>query len=398
MDKTRELLIDSERIAGLKDIIISAADEISNAINEKRPVWIRHHNDCDGYCAALVLEKSIQKKMYNVHNKESDFFFFYKRFPTRTPYYNYADATRDISIFLSESERFNRKKPLILILDNGSSQEDIFSLKKLNLYGIKPIVIDHHPIGSENDAYISVHLNSGESDISSSMLASEVANILGGVMNPELYAATGAIADKSESNELESYLAIAVKKGYSREFLSSSAQLIDFEVNHLGNSEARSYVQELIFGDIKIMEELMGIVGEEIEKETKLVESIAIKYLVYNEFEDYIVASIDTEKFFNLKGLSNSKITNISRNKLEEIKNKPVAMLGYGSDIITFRINKELDFDMNKIKEKLLEKFPHSMIQGGGHAKAGSIHFSKNLADEIREEAFNFLMGGKDGK
>ncbi len=391
MNNKQNLLINSENLEKIKDNIILASEEIKEAIKNKHPVWIRHHADCDGYCAALVLEKAIQKQMYDVHTRESDFFFYYKRFPTRTPYYDYTDATKDISIMLSEAERFNRKLPLIIVVDNGSTQEDLLALKKLNLYGLKPIVIDHHPICPDVEKYLSVHINSGKSEITASMLAAEVANQIGKIENPELYAATGSIADKSEAEELDNYIKIIENNGYSLDFIKSAAQMIDFEVKSIGNSEARSYIQNLIFGDIDKMNKLIGLVQEELEKEQKIVEKIALKYLDYKKKDNYLVASIDIENTFNLKGLSNSKITSITKKKLEETENMPVAMLGYGSEIITFRINKDLDFDMNKIKEELIKEFPYSMIQGGGHAKAGSIHFSKHLAKDIKEKALEYL-------
>lgn len=392
----QKLLINSQRLEDNKEKIIKTAEKIIEAINERRPVWIRHHNDCDGYCSAIVLEKAIQKKMYETLIKESDFFFFYKRFPSRTPYYCYSDATKDISILLSEADRFSRKTPLIIVVDNGSSAEDLMALKKLNIYGVKPIVIDHHPICKENDQYVSMHLNTGYSDVPASILSTEVANIMGGVEDPEFYAITGSLADKCEPAEIETYLDIAKKKGFTREFFESAAQVIDFEVNSIGNMEARHYVQDLIFGDIERMKKIIEIVNEQIKKEQEIVESISLKYLTYQETKDYIVASIDTENFFNLKGLSNSKVTTIAKNKLEEIKEMPVVMLGYGDEIITVRINKNLGFDMNELKYLLESEFPYSMVQGGGHAKAGSIHFSKHLGNEIREKAFQYFLRGKN--
>ena len=394
-DKMKELLINSKRLEEHKDKIIKTAEEILDAIKEKRPVWIRHHNDCDGYCSAIALEKAIQKNMYDILTRESDFFFYYKRFPSRTPYYSYADATKDISIMLTESERFSRKTPLIIVVDNGSSKEDLMALKKLNIYGLKPIVIDHHPMCKENDQYVSIHLNTGKSDLPASILSAEVANILGGVNNPELYAITGAIGDKSEAEELGEYLKIAKEKGYDEGFFHSAAQAIDYEVNSLGNMEARQYVQDLIFGDFERMKEIIGIVEDEIKKEQQIVESISMKYLTCHEASGHIVASIDTENFFNLKGLSNSKVTGIAKKKLEEVKRTPVVMLGYASDIITVRVNKDLDFDMNKLKKYLESEFPYSMMSGGGHAKAGSIHFSKHLRDEILNKALQYFMEAK---
>ena len=169
-------MIKSETLNKLEPKFIEAIDLIEKSIADKRPVLIRHHADCDGYCGGIAMQRAILSKMYKVHRRESDLFYYFRRLPSKAPYYDYTDVTKDISNFLNDAERFERKKPLIIVIDNGSSNQDLLSLKKLKIYGAKVIVIDHHPNNPANDEFIDVHVNpflvGGNSDSTAGMICS----------------------------------------------------------------------------------------------------------------------------------------------------------------------------------------------------------------------------------
>ncbi|MFW6450052.1 MAG: DHH family phosphoesterase [Nanoarchaeota archaeon] len=388
-------IINSEKFDAMYDSLKNAADEIGRAVHDKRPVWIRHHNDCDGYCGALALEKAILTLLSDFHIKESDVFFYYKRFPTKTPFYDYSDATRDLSLCLAEGERFNRKRPLLIIVDNGSSKEDIFALKKLEVFGIEVVVIDHHPPVPEVKpllkAHVNPHLYGFGSGITASMLCAELAFCIDETTQDiEILGVLGAIADKSEEKELNSYMELAFKKGYSREYLQVLAEVIDFEAGQLANLEGRQFVQELLFNYDK-QKEIVDIVKGELEQEKTKILKVIQEYVVYEDFWDYLLGVIDAENYFSLRKLFYTKITNLAKEFLEKKTNKPVVMVGYCDDIATIRISKNLGFDVNKLINELREKFPYAMVQGGGHAKAGSIHFAKHAKENIIEEIKKYL-------
>lgn len=394
-------MINSFRLQKLENDFVSTAEIIRSAVNDKRPIWIRHHNDCDGYCAAIALEKAILKKLHDFHVKESDVFFFYKRFPTKTPFYDYSDATRDISLSLAEAERFNRKQPLLIIVDNGSSKEDLFALKKLQVYGIDVVVVDHHPNSIDAEPLLKGHINPhkiGEgSDLTAAMLCAELGRLIDGTIeDAELLAATGGIADKSDSEEIEQYIKMSEEKGFSREYLENVAEVIDFESGQLLNLEARQYVRELLFGDYERQRAIVDIVKGEIEQEKQKILSVISEYIQYEENENHILAWIDTDDYFNQRKLFFSKIAGLAKKHLEEKLDKPVVVLGYGDEIITIRNDKTLLSDVNELIKKLKEKFPYYMVQGGGHKNAGSIHFARHAKENIIKETMDY-MRSKNG-
>ncbi|MGM5482946.1 MAG: DHH family phosphoesterase [Nanobdellota archaeon] len=389
-------IINSDNLVKLQKRFEDAASIIKNAINDKRPIWIRHHNDCDGYCAALSLERVILKKLHDFHIKQSDVFFFYKRFPTRTPFYDYSDATRDISLALSDKERFNRKSPLLLIVDNGSTNEDILALKKLKVYDIETVVVDHHPNDKKVDKYLAAHINphliGADSGITAAMLCAELAKIIDdNIEGIELLAATGGIADKSDAAELAEYINLAKGKGFNREYLTKLAEVVDFEANQLLNLEGRQYVQDLLFGDFEKQKAIVDIVKDKLEYEKNSALDIISNYIEYEDLGEYIVAFIDTDSYFNLKGMYYTKITGLAKEMLEKKLAKPVAVVGYGSQILTLRAEKSLNFDIHQLLSILKTNFPYSMLQGGGHPNAGSIHFASYEKNNIIKKTKEYL-------
>ncbi len=85
-------MIKSDTLDKLQTKMEEVRDLIVNSIQNKRPILIRHHADCDGYCGAIALERAILSLMYKEYRRESDLFYYYKRLPSKAPYYDYLDA------------------------------------------------------------------------------------------------------------------------------------------------------------------------------------------------------------------------------------------------------------------------------------------------------------------
>jgi len=265
-----DFMIRSDTLENLRPGLEKARELIIDSIKSKRPILVRHHADCDGYCAAVALERAILALMYKEYRRESDLFYYYRRLPSKAPFYDYTDATKDVSNFLSDSARFEREPPLIIVADNGSSKEDLLSLKKLKLYDAKIIVIDHHPNNVENDSFIDVHVNpflaGGGSELTAGMLGAELARLIDPkTPNPELLAATAGIADHSFGSETEQYLMLAQKTGYGRDIIKKTAQAVDFEARYLSFLESRSLVNDLLYGNAEKHKALIELLNNEIE-------------------------------------------------------------------------------------------------------------------------------------
>ncbi len=70
------------------------------------------------------------------------------------------DVTRDLNFALEDQARHGQKLPLLLMLDNGSTEEDVPAYANLAHYDIPILVVDHHhPDPEAVDPYIDGHVN-----------------------------------------------------------------------------------------------------------------------------------------------------------------------------------------------------------------------------------------------
>ncbi len=384
-----EFKIGSVALERLKPAMKKAIELIEKAINDKRPILIRHHADCDGYCGAIALERAILSRLYTRHRRESDIYFYYKRLPSRAPYYDYSDATRDITSFLNDIFRHSHKAPLIILVDNGSTESDILALKKIKLYKAKLITIDHHPPAEEADSLIDIHINpylvGADSNICAGMLGAELGSALYfGSESFELLAALAGIADKSASKEIDSYLALAEKKGITKEFLKKLAEVVNFEAKIVGASESRFLMDDLLFGNSERQKRLIEIDSEEINKRISAAKEAIKELYKAKELKSGMVALLNTDlasKQYEYPGTG--KLTSLLlETALENSEKKVFAAIGYGKGLLCLRINTD-KVSFGEIAKKAKEKLSYGLISGGGHPKAGTLTFCPAITEKM---------------
>jgi len=66
------------------------------------------------------------------------------RAPSVAPYYEIDDSIRDTALSLKNVAKFSNKMPLVIIVDNGSTQADLMAIKQGKVHGESFIVVDHH--------------------------------------------------------------------------------------------------------------------------------------------------------------------------------------------------------------------------------------------------------------
>ena len=353
--------------------LVNASDLIRKSIVNKQPILIRHHADCDGYSGAIALERAILKIMKDIHRKETDLLYFYKRLPSKAPYYDYSDATKDIGIFLNDIQRFDRKPPLVIVVDNGSTEQDMLALRKLRIFGASILVIDHHPPNKENDALIDVHVNSHllNVDWSASILCMRISRLLADIEHVELLALVGAVADYCYGEEVNQLWKYATDQGYSEKDIRDIAEVVDFEAKFIGFMESRKMVDTMMFGNPEKLKRLVSIIKPEIDKRKQEQKTIIRQYMNQLDNGHFMLASIDAPMVQKNRYPSSGKLTNLLLEIIEE--KKPGIALGVGKDFVCFRISSEVDLNFNQIMDNL--NIPHAGISGGGHPKAGTIRF-----------------------
>lgn len=381
----KSFLIKSDKLERLRELFIDATKLIEQSIYENRPIIIRHHDDVDGYVSGFVLEKAILPLVKEINNEKAHLFL--SRISSRSPYYDYIDALRDLNDYLESKAKYNEKEPLIILCDLGSNNQSINSIKRLVDYGIDFIIIDHHKYDEENKKIAKVFLNPHVFELGSDLNAGSISCELAFFVNPDLnlkdyrhLPALSGTADKSDGYEYEEYLKLT---NFNKEKLQEWAFAIDFDLYHLKFNEGSELLADLFFYNKdteKRIQEIIVFLNEKQESVKKAVE----KYAIVNEHNGIKVIKINRECVnYEYIGSKLPRITN------DFFSGKRITMV-LSEDSISFRAD-DVNFSLIKLIEHLKENMPYAFIDGGGHEVAGTIKFSPINKENVLKEVEEYL-------
>lgn len=415
-----DFLVKSDVLNRLKPKMREAAQKIRRAILDGRSILLRHHNDADGICSGVAMEKAIVPLVEQVNPSNDAQYYYFKRSPSKAPFYELEDVVKDLSFALEDKERHGQKLPLIVLLDNGSTEEDIVALMQAKIYDVEVVVIDHHSPGDlitkeekdgeivggtvAVDEYVDTHVNpylvGGDSQLTAGALATEVAHII----NPEIkdlikhLPAIAALGDHAECGEVYQYLELAAEKGFIKEHLAKIAECVDFEAYFLRFMNGRGIMDTILAVDnIDKHEKMIDALYKEYLKRVDTQLKAAIPNIEKTHFENGIYFNmIDVEKYahkftFPAPGKTCGFVHDSVVQALGE--DKPIITLGHGPDFGVIRatdaVNERFGFSVNNIVPKLAEMIPSAGIDGGGHECAGSIKYIEGLGEEVLSEFVN---------
>ena len=412
--KDVDFLVKSDVLNRLKPKMYEAAQKIRRAILDGRTILLRHHNDADGICSGVAMEKAIVPLIQQANPSNDAEYYYFKRSPSKAPFYELEDVVKDLSFALEDQERHGQKLPLIVLLDNGSTEEDIVALMQAKIYDIEVVVIDHHSPGDlitkderdgeiyggtvAVDEYVDCHVNpylvGGDSQLTAGCLATEVAHII----NPDVkelimhLPAIAALGDRAECGEVYQYLQLASQKGFSKEHLAKVAECVDFEAYFLRFMNGRGIMDTILAVDnIDKHEKMIDALYKEYQKRIDTQLRAALPNIKKTQLENGIYFNLlDVEKFahkftFPAPGKTCGFVHDHVIKELGE--DKPIVTLGHGPDFGVFRatdaVNEHYGFNVNEIVSAMIDKVPQAGIDGGGHECAGSIKYIEGLGEEV---------------
>lgn len=402
--ETTELLIESEILSSLREPLHDAAKAIRRAILDGRSILVRHHADADGICAGVAIEKAVIPLLKEVNNSNDAEWHFFKRAPSKAPFYELEDVVKDLSFALEDLERHGQKLPLLVLTDNGSTEEDILALMKVKIYDIEVVVVDHHYPGEVQDGkvavdeYVDVHVNpylvGGDSNLTAGALAVELAKMI----NPEItdrllhFPGIAVVGDHARGEEVDKYMQIAADKGYERDDLEKIATCIDFEAFYLRFMNGRGIIDTILgLGNREKHQKLVDTLYRECQRRVEWQLKAALPNLKTQELSNGIIFSVlDVEKYahkftFPAPGKTCGYVHDQIVQKYGE--EQPIITLAYGPDFGVIRatdaVNELFGFNLNTIILKLMEEIPAAGVDGGGHECAGSLKFVEGLSKEV---------------
>ena len=408
--RSRAKVVNTEFMAGspildkLKDTILKAAEEIRLAVIQGRPIVVRHHNDTDGYCSGFALEKAIVPLIEKQSTNPKAAWESFRRAPCMAPYYELEDSIKDTASSLRAVAKFSEKMPLIIIVDNGSSPEDLMAIQQGKIHGAEFIVIDHHGfdedvITGEVLAHINPHLvEESGSDISAGMLCAEIGRFINeNVENMEQIPALAGYADRidlSNSELMNRYLEIAKTLGYDKQLLANISLVIEYVSTKLRFMESREYI-EVLFGEPREQQKkLVSLMAPHIRNLDEKGLAIGKSAAIVETLNKVTLQTIEIEKSFPGFGFFPKPGRSVGLLHDDLQKEKGVTSLvsvGIMNTAMTFRATDEANFSMHEMICRLQEKLPNAFVEGGGHKNAGAINFIPRMKDEVWEVVKGFI-------
>ncbi len=369
-----------------------AAKRIRDAISNQQRIILKHHNDTDGFCSGLILDRAIVPLIEKTNEKRQAAWEKFRRLPSMTPFYNLEDATKDIAQFLLLKSRFKESNPLVILTDLGSGPENVLPIKQLKVLGCEIIVIDHHPVDEEVDSLIDIHINphlvNSEQEYSAGILCAELARMIRkNVEQPYLVAAISSTkgGDRVPDEFAQGYYDLAQKDGFDRNFLENIARCIDFTVSNLRNLDGKDYFDLLMgFEDREMQKKLVDTLIVELDKRIEKVITQSKAIVSKKEFDAvtalyFPVDEITQRDFYPRLGAMVGIIHELHMNDSQ----KPLVTLGTTSNSVTFRADENSSFNFPDMLKIIQEKVPLAFADGGGHACAGTYRCSEKHFDEV---------------
>lgn len=395
-------VIKTSRMNEIITLLIPIAKTIRKAVFSNQPIVLRHHADADGICSGLAIEHAIRGLMRRTFDDPDERIRHnFTRRPSKAPFYDPIDVTRDISFALEDFERFGAKLPLLIFTDLGSSEENEFAFQKASFY-FDLLVIDHHfPSLAQNHSSLIGHVNSyfvddGDYNISGGMLGVELARLI----HPPIYSqishlgGVAGLADRVEGPELDQYLKASPIP--DNEFLRDVGIAVDYEAHNLRFSEGRCLLDDLLGID----EENDDAPAWTVERQRKLVEAVATeaKRLMKDALEvafPHVRAenvasvnfySLDVEKYTARFSYPRpGKLTGAVHDKIRSSNSERVVItLGIGPDFVILRSSNAV-INFPEAVQECTNKLPEAGIEGGGHEVVGTLKFVSGLREQVIE-------------
>ncbi|AHG03600.1 RecJ domain-containing protein [Halobacterium sp. DL1] len=378
-----------QMIPGLRDV----ARTLRRAVLEGRPIRMRHHADGDGMCASVPVQYALTKFIDDAHQDDDAPRHLLKRLPSKAPYYEMEDATRDLNFALEDRARHGQKLPLLLMLDNGSTAEDTPAYKTLDHYDIPIVVVDHHHPDPEAvdplvDEHVNPYLHGEDYRITTGMLCVELARMLYPGLTDELehVPAVAGLSDRSKAQAMTDYLDLAREAGYDESFLQQISEALDYEAYMLRYDPGTDLINDVlnVNGDEERHRELVPFLAERADEDVEEQLDAAMPHVEHERVANGAnLYRIDVENYAHrFTYPAPGKTTGEIHDRKVEETGEPVITIGYGPDFAVLRSD-GVRLDIPVMVEELNDELPGAGVSGGGHLVVGSIRFVPGMREEV---------------
>jgi len=364
----KELLIKDEVTERLKPMMIECAKGIIETQKTRENMFIRYHCDADGISSGLAMNEVLRSTRPLSRQNSS-------------VRYTLADAFSDIN-------KIDSYKPLMIILDFGSGPDSNDGYQILKSAGFKIMIIDHHPYDTRPDVdfYLSPWVlkdDVKERDLSkytAGYLTVEVARMLG--------------LDDAYARKLISISLSGDKSPLNFEKDDNTALVFDYMAKYSMFPNKLNFYAHVLSDD-RLRQSIFMQANDKINNILQKGINV-IKVAEYDladsrgnpKSDKLILGIINIDKVVvKYEFPSKAKSVGVMFDYLnDKYPGQPVVMIGYGANIITFRINSSafnLGYSGKNFIKEIKAEFPDMVLSGGGHDKAASVRLVEPEYTEV---------------
>ena len=389
-----EPLIDWPAFEKLRPDLREVANLLRETVLESRPIRVRHHADGDGMCASVPVQYALERFIAETHEDPEAPRHLLKRLPSKAPFYEMEDATRDLNFALEDRARHGQKLPLLLMLDNGSTAEDVPAYENLAHYDIPIAVVDHHhpdPDAVEDllDAHVNPYLHDEDYRITTGMMCVELARMIYPGIEDELrhVPAVAGLSDRSKADAMDDYLHLAREEGYDEETLRDISEALDYEAHWLRYDAGRHLINDVLNVDCDDEErhhELVAFLADRAREDVDEQLDAAMSHVKHEALENGAhLYRIDVENHAHrFTYPAPGKTTGEIHDRKVQETGDPVITIGYGPDFAVLRSD-GVRLDIPTMVSELDEGIVGGGVSGGGHLVVGSIKFVQGRREEV---------------
>ncbi|MFB6281757.1 MAG: DHH family phosphoesterase [Haloferacaceae archaeon] len=389
-----EPLIDWPALEKLRPELERVARRLRRTVLEGRPIRVRHHADGDGMCASLPVQLALERFIESVNEGDDAARHLIKRLPSKAPFYEMEDVTRDLNFALEGRARHGQQLPLLLMLDNGSTEEDVPAYRNLAHYDVPIVVVDHHHPDPEAvepllDAHVNPYLHGEDYRITTGMMCVELARMVDPSVTDDLrhVPAVAGLSDRSEADAMDDYMRLAAAEGYDRADLEAIGEALDYAAHWLRYSEGKTVVRDVLnvgCDDEARHRELVEFLSSRAERDVERQLAAVEPHVEHERLaSDAHLYHVDLDEYahrftYPAPGKTTGKLHD---RKVAET-GEPVITIGYGPDFAVLRSD-GVRLDIPEMVSELNEEVEGGGVSGGGHLVVGSIKFVKGMREAV---------------
>lgn len=376
--------VDDDPTVALEDRVLEAATAIRRAIKNSRPVVIRHAATVDGYAAGAALERAVLPRINDEHNRADAQYHYVKRRPLDDPVYGMSSVTADLTSTLETVERHGERKPLMVLVGLGSTEEAVDAFELLDLYDIERIVIDDTRPTDDIETAVQTIANPYLTDEEIPQLTTTaIAAAVAGTVDPSVVEDLGHLPAISywESTP-QVYTTAADAVGYDDDARRQLREALALEAYYQSYNDKRELIQDLLFADV---DDLVAHISEQSRERLETGLDPARENLSRKEAAGVTFLVLDTESFTHRFDFPPTELLldELHRQERSTIEG-PVVSLGVGSDEL--HVRSTVDIDLQAIVDRASDVVPSLTGVGG---KDGHVRFLSG----VREDAIEAVVG-----